>query len=137
MVIHLHKALILKRNEPRHVEFGWEFPEGKKELGETLIRAVIRECEEETGLAVEIMDMVDYFEFGTASHEQVRDFTQINFLCRCLVEEPQVLLSAAHTEYRWIGEAEIPAYISNPKRAASLCRAFACFRGDRAAVSEN
>jgi 8-oxo-dGTP diphosphatase len=130
VVVHAHKALILKRNQELEdvLPGEWEFPEGKKKMGETLAKAVIRECKEETGLDVEVIQFVDYFEFGTASHEVVRDFTQINFLCR-IVGEAAITLSPSHEAFAWVEEADIDRYVLNDQRRRTLKKAFALAAG--------
>ena len=75
------EVLLVKRGrEPRKGE--WSIPGGKVEFGETLRDALIREVEEETGLKIEVLNVVDVVDFfgpetgGRPSHHYVLiDFT--------------------------------------------------------------
>lgn len=46
----------------KHKRRGWEFPGGKREPGETLEEAAIREVEEETGAIVKSLDYLGEYE---------------------------------------------------------------------------
>ena len=62
----------------------WSIPGGVVHLGETLVRAVCREVEEETGLNVEALCLVEVFE-RIIPDEQDRIFYHyvlIDYLCR-------------------------------------------------------
>ena len=61
VIVQAGKALIVKRaHEPRKGE--WSLPGGRVELGETLIDATRREMHEETGLDVEVGEMIEVFD---------------------------------------------------------------------------
>ena len=55
------KVLLVKRG--KEPGFGkWSIPGGAVDVGETVKRAIQREIEEETGLLVEVLDLVEIFE---------------------------------------------------------------------------
>jgi len=55
------KVLLVKRG--REPGLGkWSIPGGAVEIGETVNRAIQREIEEETGLIVEVIDLIEIFE---------------------------------------------------------------------------
>jgi 8-oxo-dGTP diphosphatase len=61
VVVQDGRALIVKRaHEPRKGE--WSLPGGTVELGETLVEALRRELREETGLEVDVGEVVEVFD---------------------------------------------------------------------------
>ena len=48
------KLLSCRRTEPPALAGQWEFPGGKVEPGESAVDALVRECEEELGLTVDV-----------------------------------------------------------------------------------
>lgn len=87
------QVLLLKAN---YGQCAWGLPGGALELGETIHQALVRECQEELGLPVE----VGYLS-GVYYHSRYQ--SQV-FIFRCyLVSEPHVevaiTLSDEHSEY--------------------------------------
>ncbi|HEY6578524.1 MAG TPA: NUDIX hydrolase [Rhizomicrobium sp.] len=97
--------LIRRANPPRQHE--WSLPGGKVEFGETLRAALGREVREETGLAIEILDLIDVAELihdepaGAAGAHYVL----IDFSARALSEKAVAASDAA--EARWFSIDEI------------------------------
>jgi 8-oxo-dGTP diphosphatase len=57
-IIACGRVLACARANPPEVAGKWEFPGGKVEPGETEVEALIRECDEELGVRVEVGDRV-------------------------------------------------------------------------------
>ena len=74
--------LVRRAQEPLKGE--WSLPGGAVELGETLQAAICREVQEETGLVVETIDVVEAFDRISEDAEgRVRfHYVLVDFLCR-------------------------------------------------------
>lgn len=97
------KFLICQR--PAHKSRGmmWEFVGGKVEQGETKEQALIRECNEELAITVELHDI-----FMEATYEYPDIIVHLTlFNCAILRGKPQLL---EHNDMKWITTAEIPSY---------------------------
>jgi len=99
VVEHENRFLIGQRPTGVPLAGLWEFPGGKIEPGETPEAAAVRECLEETGLAVEPL-----FAYPTQQHEYVHGSVELHFIaCRSLTERPL----APREPFRWVARAEL------------------------------
>ena len=82
VVVQDGRALIVKRaHEPRKGE--WSLPGGHVHLGETLVDAVRREIKEETGLDVEVGEIVEIFDRVHRLDGRVEyHFVIVDYVCR-------------------------------------------------------
>lgn len=90
---------------PAHKARGllWEFVGGKVEPGETKPAALIRECEEELAIVVDVGDI-----FMEVTHEYPDLTVHLTLFHASVAKgEPQML---EHNDIRWITPAEIPEY---------------------------
>jgi 8-oxo-dGTP diphosphatase len=94
------RLLACARADPPELAGRWEFPGGKVEDGETEVEALIRECEEEIGVKVEVGDRVG------SDVELGRGWAILRvYLARLLDgQRPQRL---EHAELRWLGRDEL------------------------------
>lgn len=102
------RALLIRRGQaPLMGE--WSLPGGVLECGETLREAAIREAQEETGLMVEVAEMLGVYERVIRSDDgRVRyHFVMIDFLCRPVSGEAKAGSDAA--EVGWFCGEELPA----------------------------
>jgi 8-oxo-dGTP diphosphatase len=79
----------------------WEFPGGKVEPGETPAAAAVRECEEETGLAVSVLGT-----YPEAEHQYDHDHVQLHFF-RCAPLDANV---PPRAPFRWVARQSLSDY---------------------------
>lgn len=86
----------------------WSLPGGVLECGETLRDAVVREAREETGLLVEVGEMLGVYERVIHDDEgRVRyHYVLLDFLCRMIGGELKAGSDAA--DVRWFTRDELP-----------------------------
>lgn len=94
-----HQVLLLKANYADHA---WGLPGGGLDMGETIHQALLRECQEELGCAVDVAYLSGvYFHAAVCSHA---------FIFRCaLPENAQIQLSGEHSACRWFALDELSA----------------------------
>jgi 8-oxo-dGTP diphosphatase len=102
------RALLIRRGQPPLLG-EWSLPGGILECGETLREAAIREAREETGLVVEVGEMLGVYERVIRSEDaRVRyHYVLIDFLCRAVGGELKAGSDAA--EAGWFSREELPA----------------------------
>jgi mutator protein MutT len=98
-----HQGRFLIGQRPADVALGglWEFPGGKVEPGETPENAAVRECLEETGLAVQVIG-----DYPLHDHEYAHDKVRLHFF-RCQLSSP---MSEVRFPFRWVARAELASY---------------------------
>ena len=108
VIVRGDQALLVRRaTEPLKGE--WSVPGGVLELGEKLRVGAAREALEETGLTVEVGEVLDVFDsifFDAAGRTQYH-FVLIDFLCRPIAGE--AIASSDVRDVRWVKEAELAA----------------------------
>jgi mutator protein MutT len=111
VVEHAGRVLIGQRPAAGPLGGLWEFPGGKVELGETPQEAAVRECREETGLAVRVGDPL--LEVVHAhEHGQVR----LHFFSATAVDPAQ----PPRGPFRWVARIDLPGYAFPPANAKLL-----------------
>ena len=101
------RVLACERQDPPEVAGRWEFPGGKVEVGEDEVEALIRECEEELGVRVEIGQRVG----GDVRLAHGRAVLKV-YAARLLgTAEPQPL---EHGELRWLGPDDLDSVVWLP-----------------------
>ena len=108
VIVQDKRALLIRRGQaPLLGE--WSLPGGVLECGETLREAAVREALEETGLFVEVIDMLGVYERVIRSEDgRVRyHYVLIDFLCHAVSGELKAGSDAA--EAGWFTREELPA----------------------------
>ena len=100
-------VLLVRRSvSAEHAPGEWESVSGRVESGESPRVAARREALEETGLDVEVLDLLDTFHFyrGPGREEA------IGLSFRCRVKGGELRLSAEHTASVWVTKDETGTY---------------------------
>lgn len=106
IIIERDRVVLVKRGQAP-LQGQWSIPGGMLEVGETLREAAVREVLEETGLQVEVGELLGVFDRIVRDDEQrtLYHYVLIDFLCRRIAGEPSAGCDAA--EARWFTRAEI------------------------------
>jgi len=108
IVIREGKILLIKRAVPPGVG-KWSIPGGLVEVGETLSQACVRETEEETGVKIEVLELINVFDIidrddaGRTKYHYVL----IGFLARPVGGSEK--MSSECTEMKWVPHTEAKA----------------------------
>ena len=108
VVVHQGRVLLVQRGrEP--LKGKWSLPGGMLELGESLTQGVVREVQEETGLdveAVELVELIDriHKESGPSSERVRYHYVIADYLCRVVGGTLQAASDA--DAVRWVERAE-------------------------------
>ncbi|TAL48137.1 NUDIX hydrolase [archaeon] len=97
------KVLIAKRQGPPFKGL-WKFPGGMVDDGETVEEAAVRETKEETGLDVEITDILGVY--SSPTRDPRRHTMAIVFIMRPINGE--LKMNEESTELKWVSFDEIP-----------------------------
>jgi mutator protein MutT len=93
------KLLITQRHANAHLGGLWEFPGGKREVGETFESCLVREIREELGVEIFVGEL-----FQEIIHAYPEKTVLLRFfICKIRSGEPQPLGCAA---FRWVDKAE-------------------------------
>jgi len=149
VVIENGRALLIRRgSEPLLGQ--WSIPGGTLELGESLERGVIRELEEETGLTVRLVEMIEVFdriyEDEAAAGEPLESpnsagkkkgpryhYVIIDYLCERIDGEAKA--GSDVTDVAFAGEDELENFGLTETATRILRRAFAMDRARREAAT--
>lgn len=97
------RFLITQRKKQSHLGHLWEFPGGKIELGESLADCAVRECQEELGIQVKPLQLLEEIK-----HDYPEVHVHLYFmLCKHISGEPQTLDVA---DFTWAAPKEFKNY---------------------------
>jgi 8-oxo-dGTP diphosphatase len=97
------KVLIARRAEGQTLSGFWEFPGGKQEAGESILRSLEREIREEFGVACSARRVI-----CETTYEYAQGAIRLVGVEAELVERDITI--SVHDEYRWIEIADLGAY---------------------------
>ena len=97
--------VLLVRRGKEPLKGHWTLPGGMLELGETLVAGVAREVKEETGLEVEVLELVELLERIHREREKVQyHYVIADYLCR--VTGGKLKAASDADAVRWVERAE-------------------------------
>ncbi|MDR4492958.1 MAG: 8-oxo-dGTP diphosphatase MutT [Nitrospirales bacterium] len=97
------KLLITKRKAGTHLGGVWEFPGGKKEIGESLVECLKREIWEELHITVGSPSL-----YATVRHQYPEKLVELHFFrCALVAGIPQLKGCA---EIAWVSKGELQNY---------------------------
>jgi 8-oxo-dGTP diphosphatase len=104
VIVHESRVLLVRRgSEP--MKGHWTLPGGVLEVGETLTEGVAREVREETGLAVEPVELVEVLDRIHREDGKVRyHYVILDYLCR--VTGGELCAASDADAARWVERAE-------------------------------
>ena len=97
-----NRYLYLIRNDPKHPD-SWGLPGGKIESGESIMAAMVRECEEELGRMPDYIRLMPLEKFTSADN----GFCYNTFFC-VVAGEFTPVLNDEHLGYAWIDSGTWP-----------------------------
>lgn len=113
LVFRQGKLLITQRYPEAHMGGLWEFPGGKREPQESFSECLHRELQEELGIEVEVLELVE-----TITHEYLEKTVLLQFFrCAWKKNEPQPL---GCPDFRWITREQIREFHFPPADARLL-----------------
>ncbi|MFC5666353.1 NUDIX domain-containing protein [Kitasatospora misakiensis] len=104
VINHDGRVLLVRRNPDDYMGGLWEIPSGTVEAGETILDALRRETNEETGLTIDqVTGYVGHFDYENSRGGTTRQF---NFTVTVAKTEPIVLTE--HDAHQWAVPSELP-----------------------------
>ncbi|HTB97745.1 MAG TPA: NUDIX hydrolase [Terracidiphilus sp.] len=104
VVVHKGRVLLIRRGrEP--MKGHWSLPGGMLELGESLESGVIREVQEETGLLVKVVELIELLDRIYKENDRIRyHYVIADYLCQM---QGGILLAASDADaVRWVERVE-------------------------------
>jgi mutator protein MutT len=124
VVIEGQRVLLVKRGQ-EPLRGRWSLPGGVVEAGEELHAAVVREVREETGLTVQVGDVVEVLDRITRDPDGRIEFHYVIIDYVCEVAGGSLACASDADDARWVDRAELAGYDLTTKVAEAIARAFA------------
>jgi len=133
VVIDSGRTLLIRRGSAP-LQGEWSIPGGLLEVGETLDQGVVRELAEETGLDVQVIELIEVFERifpappnadgtpGDPARPQYH-FVILDYLCE--IRGGTIAAASDALEFAWAGEEELPKFNVTAAVKRVLQKAFA------------
>lgn len=131
VVIEDGRAVLIRRGGPP-LQGEWSIPGGTLELGETLVAGVRRELLEETGLEVEVLELIEVFEriFPDGAGQPQYHFVILDYRCRTI--GGTLIPGSDVTDAARVREEDLASYGLTEAATRVVKKAFAMARADTA-----
>ena len=116
-------ALLIRRGSAP-LKGEWSIPGGTLELGETIAAGVQRELEEETGLAVDVGELIEVFERIVPDEEGRLKYHFVILDYLCSAEEGAARAGSDVTDVAWAREEDLSNFSLTPIATRVIRRAF-------------
>jgi 8-oxo-dGTP diphosphatase len=103
VIIRDGRVLLTRRGEGQHLAGMWEFPGGKLEAGESPEEALVRECQEECGIEVEVTEILEV----THHRYPEKEVLLLFYRCELRTGEVRHLQVADHA---WVAPRDLDDY---------------------------
>jgi len=103
VIIRDGRVLLTRRGEGQHLAGMWEFPGGKLEAGESPEEALLRECQEECGIEVEVAEILEV----THHRYPEKEVLLLFYRCELRAGEVRHLQVADHA---WVAPRDLDDY---------------------------
>jgi ADP-ribose pyrophosphatase YjhB (NUDIX family) len=113
VVIQDHQVLLVRRGQPPR-KGEWSIPGGMLELGEKLRDGVTREIEEETGIQVTPLQVLDVFDSITADAEGKTQYHYVLVDYLCSVIGGDLRAASDVSDVRWATLEEVVTLVARP-----------------------
>ena len=115
VVIRDGRVLLTRRSEGQHLAGMWEFPGGKLEEGESPEQALVRECQEECGIEVEVAGILEV----THHRYPEKEVLLLFYRCELRAGEVRHLQVADHA---WVAPENLDEYPLPPADEGVVAR---------------
>ncbi|WP_342527285.1 NUDIX hydrolase [Chryseomicrobium sp. FSL W7-1435] len=111
---------------------GWVFPGGQVEIGENLLDALVREVQEESGIDIEIINLIGVYS-NTGVYKWYDGVTDVptklmlDYICKPIGGD--LTTSVETSEVAWINKEEVLEFITAPA-IRERYQAYLKFKGD-------
>ena len=124
VVLDGQRVVLVKRGQ-EPLKGRWSLPGGVVEAGEELHVAVVREVREETGLTVQVGDVVEVLDRITRDADGRIEFHYVIIDYVCEATGGSLACASDADDARWVDRAELAGYDLTTKVAEVIARAFA------------
>ncbi|MGC1684193.1 MAG: NUDIX hydrolase [Candidatus Acidiferrales bacterium] len=124
VVIHDGCVLLIRRDNPP-LQGEWSIPGGTLELGESILEGIRRELQEETGIEVRVLGLIEVFDriFRDSAGRIQYHFVIVDHLCELISGTARASSDVSDTA--WVQENDLQRYSLSEAATRVVRKAFA------------